>query len=192
METLSDTDSFPLIKTFFASAAAVTVLSVRQLRPHACVWPLQTATLAPLSPKRLCGGLVCTGISLTMWQFFLGTCAPVVFCFGTDPRMCIIVLPCHFSEHPPIFVFSCGCRHSQPSHKPHFEASMCLQIVLPFAPVRVLCALHSGRKTRRSAVVLLTMFLSQPAAASTQGHDDQTSPSDSNMQDLITFWCYAL
>ena len=30
------------------------------------------------------------------------TCAPVVFCFGTDPRMCIIVqLLSHFSEHPP-------------------------------------------------------------------------------------------
>ena len=31
----------------------------------------------------------------------LGSCAPVVFCFGTEPLMCIIVLLCHFAEHTP-------------------------------------------------------------------------------------------
>ena len=96
-----------------ASTAAVMVLAVRQLRPHACVWPLQTATLAPLCLKRLPSTRALTGISLTMWHFCLGTCAPVVFCFGTDPRMCIIVLLCHFAEHPP------------PSSPPHVALATC-------------------------------------------------------------------
>ena len=141
------------------------VLSVRQLRPHACVWPLQPA---PRCLNRHARARLFVTLSVTGWQQCLGSCAPVVFCFGTEPLMCIIVLLCHFAEHRRHLRLLVWLSPFANQRKDAFRSLQCCKSVWPFVSVRVLCALCSGRKTNRSAVVLLTMFLSQPAAASTQ------------------------
>ena len=179
METLSDTDSFPLIKTFFASAAAAMVLSVRQLRPHACVWPLQPATLAPLWVIGGVAGCSAACFSVTRWQHDAWEAVHLWCSALAQSRACassccsVILLSTRRHLRLLMWLSPLATNAQHRISKP----AMLHRCVWPFAPVRVLCALHSGRKTHRSAVVLLTTFLSQPAAAITQGHGDQTSPS---------------